>query len=181
MLAAVKTGLTADDQRLMGWYAIHTKPRQEQRALVNLEQQGYQCYLPVFLAEKLSRGRLSVVEEPLFSRYLFICLDTSRSGKGWATIRSTRGVSSLVTIGTEPAKVDMQLIDSLRHQQNLLRNQPQRLFTSGERLLVNDGPFTGIEAIYQMTSGENRAMVLIELMGKLAQMKLQPSSLRKIV
>jgi transcriptional antiterminator RfaH len=89
-------------------------------------------------------------------------------------------VSSLVTIGTEPAKVDMQLIDSLRHQQNLLRNQPERLFTSGERLLVTDGPFAGIEAIYQMTSGENRAMVLIELMGKLAQMQLQPSSLRKI-
>ena len=180
MHAAAETDLTADDQPSMGWYAIHTKSRQEQRALVNLEQQGYQCYLPVFLAEKLSRGRLSVVEEPLFSRYLFICLDTSRSGKGWATIRSTRGVSSLVTMGTEPAKLDIQLIDSLRDQQQLLRKQPQRLFAAGERLLVTDGPFAGIEAIYQMTCAENRAMVLIELMGKFAQMKLQPSSLRKI-
>ena len=31
----------------MHWYVVHTKPRQEQRALVNLMQQGYECYLPL--------------------------------------------------------------------------------------------------------------------------------------
>ena len=25
------------------WYAVHSKPRQEQRALANLAQQGYDC------------------------------------------------------------------------------------------------------------------------------------------
>lgn len=37
-------------------------PRQEQRALLNLEQQGYECYLPVLATEKLRQGVLSVVE-----------------------------------------------------------------------------------------------------------------------
>ena len=83
----------------MYWYLIYTKPRQEQRALLNLEQQGYECYLPLHAAEKLQRGKLSVVEEPLFPRYLFIQLDTSQTGKSWGPIRSTKGVSHLVAFG----------------------------------------------------------------------------------
>ena len=43
-----------------------------------------------------------------------------------------------------------------------------------------DGPFAGLEAVYQMPSGDNRAMVLIELMGKSAQMQIAPASLRKV-
>ena len=163
----------------MAWYVIHTKPRQEQRALTNLEQQGYQCYLPILSLEKLSRARLSVVEEPLFPRYLFINLDASRYGQNWAPIRSTWGVSSLVTFGGKPAKVDAALIDLLRKQQQGLSQDPQRLFSNGEHLLITDGPFTGIEAIYQMPSGENRAMVLIEVLGKLANMQIAPAHLSK--
>ena len=37
----------------MHWYLIYTKPRQEKVALQNLEQQGYQCYLPLLPKEKL--------------------------------------------------------------------------------------------------------------------------------
>ena len=45
------------EQASLAWYVIHTKPRQEQRALTNLAQQGYQCYLPMITREKLGRGR----------------------------------------------------------------------------------------------------------------------------
>ncbi|MDP1773845.1 MAG: transcription/translation regulatory transformer protein RfaH [Methylobacter sp.] len=164
----------------MHWYVIHTKPRQEQRALLNLEQQGYECYLPMVTIEKLRKGVLSVAEEPLFARYLFIRLDVSLSGKGWGAIRSTPGVSRLVTFGTEPAKVDDRLIEALRAQKDALCSQPQRLFAQGERVLITDGPFVGIEAIYQMNDGESRAMVLIELLSKPTKLNISPSSLRKI-
>lgn len=164
----------------MYWYVIHTKPRQEQRALLNLEQQGYECYLPVLAIEKLHQGVLSVAVEPLFSRYLFIRLDVSQSGKSWSPIRSTKGVSHLVTFGKEYAKVDEKLIDALRSQGDVLYNQPQRLFAEGERVMVTDGPFAGIEAIYQMSDGESRAMVLIELLSKPTQLKISPANLSKI-
>jgi transcriptional antiterminator RfaH len=162
------------------WYVIHTKPRQEQRALSNLQQQGYQCYLPIMAIEKLTRERVTVIEEPLFPRYLFICLDAGRHGQNWSPIRSTWGVSGLVTFGATPAKVDNRLINLMRQQEQGLSQEPERLFAQGETLLVADGPFAGLEAIYQMPSGENRAMVLIELMGKSAQMQIAPASLRKV-
>jgi transcriptional antiterminator RfaH len=162
------------------WYVIHTKPRQERRALVNLEQQGYACYLPMIALEKLSRAHLSLVEEPLFPRYLFISLDHGRQGQSWAPIRSTIGVSGLVTFGSSPAKIDPALIDLLRQQEADLKSTPERLFQKGERLLVSDGAFAGLEAVYQMPGGDNRAMVLIEIMGKSAQMQIAPRSLSKV-
>ena len=129
---------------------------------------------------KLSRGRVSLVEEPLFPRYLFICLDHGRQGQNWAPIRSTIGVSGLITFGSSPAKMHPDLIDVLLHQQEGLSDTPERLFQSGERLLIGSGAFAGLEAVYQMASGDNRAMVLIELMGKLAPMQIAPASLRKM-
>jgi transcriptional antiterminator RfaH len=89
-------------------------------------------------------------------------------------------VSGLVSFGSEPAKINSGLIDLLRQQEQGLSEEPQRLFSAGESLLVADGPFAGLQAVYQMASGENRAMVLIELMGKSAQMQIAPVSLRKI-
>ena len=164
----------------MHWYVIHTKAQQEQRALFNLEQQGYECYLPLLSLEKLRKGIISVIEEPLFPRYLFIHLEVNQSGKSWAPIRSTLGVSRLVTFGNEPTKVDDHLIETLRAQKESLGKHPQSLFTKDERLVITDGPFTGLEAIYQMHDGERRAMVLINLLSKTVPLKISADKLRKI-
>jgi transcriptional antiterminator RfaH len=170
----------ASEDAAMHWYLVHTKPRQETHALENLERQGYQCYLPTLLSEKLRRGALAVEDEPLFPRYLFIRLGQDNSAKSWAPIRSTKGVSRLVCFGVAPAKVDDGLIELLRAQEASMRGEPQRLFKPGERVLLTETPFAGIEGIYQMTDGERRAMVLIEIMSKMVAVRTSPSSLRKV-
>jgi len=163
----------------MYWYVIQTKPRQEKRALLNLERQGYECYLPLLAVEKLRNRKLSIVDEPLFARYLFIHLDDSQAGKSWVPIRSTKGVSHMVTFGNEYAKVDERLIEALRAQRDKNDQQPRPLFEPGERVMITSGPFAGIEAIYQMTDGERRAMVLIELLSKTTQLQISPANLSK--
>jgi transcriptional antiterminator RfaH len=166
--------------KVMSWYLVHTKPRQEKTALQNLEQQGYECYLPMLSAEKLRQRVLSVIDEPLFPRYLFIRLDTGLSAKGWGPIRFTKGVSRLVSFGNEPAKIDDRLVHLLHSQENTHQTQPQRLFSNGERVMIVEGAFAGLEAIYQLTDGEGRVMVLIELISKPVQMRVAPASLRKL-
>jgi transcriptional antiterminator RfaH len=164
----------------MYWYVIHTKPRQEQRALVNLVQQGFGCYLPLMAVEKLRQGNVAVVQEPLFSRYLFIRLSTGQSTQSWTPIRSTLGVSSLVNFGGEPAKVSTELIETLRRQHDDLYEKPARLFNTGDQVEIKDGPFAGLQGIYQMKNGEHRAMVLIELMSKPSKLTFSPANLRKV-
>ena len=163
----------------MYWYLVHTKPRQEKCALENLERQGYQCYLPTLPSEKLRQGLLTVSDEPLFPRYLFIRLGQGVSAKSWAPIRSTKGVSRLVSFGVEPAKVEGGLIELLRVQEASVQTEPDRLFNPGERVRLTEGPFAGIEGIYQMTDGECRVMVLIEILSKPVAIRVAPTGLRK--
>ena len=160
------------------WYLIHTKIRQEAVALENLERQGFECFVPQIRTEKLRRGKLQVVQEPLFPRYFFIRLDTSQQGKSWNPIRYTTGVSRLVSFGNVPAKVDDALVSAIQAQ---LQAQPlqQSHFAPGEQLRINQGPFAGLEAIYQMADGIARVMVLIEIMSKQVQLSIEPGSLSK--
>jgi transcriptional antiterminator RfaH len=164
----------------MDWYVIHTKPRQEARALVNLESQGYECYLPQFTRQKLQRGVIELSQEPLFPRYLFIQLDSTHSSKSWGPIRSTLGVSRLVTFGFEPARADSTLIDLLKKHNKEIDIEPTRLYQPGERLLITEGPFVGIEAIFEMDDGASRAMVLIELLSKPIRLKIPIANLSTV-
>lgn len=163
----------------MHWHLVHTKPKQEKRALENLIRQGYQCYLPTLPSEKLRQGRLTVADEPLFPRYLFIRLGQEDSAKSWLPIRSTKGVSRLVSFGIHPAQVDDNLIELLRTQEGLVQSEPERLFSPGERVLLINTPFAGIEGVYKMTDGERRVMVLIEMLSKPVAVRVTPACLRK--
>lgn len=165
----------------MHWYLVHTKPRQEKCALENLERQGYECYLPTFPKEKLLQSGMAIADEPLFPRYLFIRLGQGHTDQSWTPIRSTKGVSQLVRFGVNPAKVHDGLIDCLRATEAAVQASPERLFTLGEQVRLNDGAFVGIEGVYQMADGERRVMVLIELMGKPVVMKVDAASLQKVV
>ena len=145
----------------MNWYAIHSKPRQEERALENLQRQGFEAWLPLLTVEKVLRSKLVQVVEPMFSRYLFIRLDTEQTN--WSPIRSTLGVSKLVSFGNRPAVVADELIEAL---QQLPEQAPQRLIQPGHQVKIVSGPLRGLEGIYQQADGELRAMVLIELLNK---------------
>ena len=164
----------------MHWYLIHTKPRQEQCALQNLQWQGYECYFPTMPAENLRLGKLDLINQALFPRYLFIRLGQGPSAQSWAPIRSTKGVSRLVTFGSTPAKVDDDLIKSLRNQEKIAQVEPDRLFKSGERVRITATPFADVEGIYQMTNADQRVIVLIELMSKPVKIRLTPSQVQKI-
>ena len=64
--------------------------------------------------EKLRQGLLTTVDDPLFSRYLFICLGRGDSFKSLAPIRSMKGVVRLVSFGIDLVRVDDGLIEYLR-------------------------------------------------------------------
>ncbi len=161
----------------LSWYLVHTKPRQEVIALANLERQGYECYLPQMRIERIRRRKAEVTTEPMFPRYLFIRLDSSDQGKSWSPIRSTLGVSQLVHFGARAAKVDDNLVDLLRQRERALPTEA--MFHSGDSVVIADGPFAGIEAIYQTSDAERRAFILLEILSKPVSMQIDAGRLRK--
>lgn len=164
----------------MNWYLLFTKPRQESIALENLIRQGYECYLPTMRAEKIRRGALTLVDEPLFPRYLFIRLGSASSSTSWGPIRSTKGVSRLVIFGAEPARVGDALIAALAAREGSSQTSPKRLFNEGDPVRLMEPPFVGIEGVYQIADGARRAVVLIEILSKVVRVPVAQTSLRKV-
>ena len=155
------------------WYVVQTKPRQEGRARDNLENQGIRCVLPMLKVEKIRRRTRQWVDEPLFARYLFIELGGENAR--WNALRSTRGVTQLVQFGGVPAKVPCEWMNAIQVRDKA----PVPLFETGQRVVVTDGPFKGIEGIYQQRDGESRAIVLLELLGKQCTGKFPLEGLRR--
>jgi transcriptional antiterminator RfaH len=169
--------LTVITSPTTAWYLVHTKPRQEDVALTNLERQGYECYLPQMRIERVRRRKAEVATEPMFPRYLFIRLDSSDQGKSWSPIRSTLGVSQLVHFGARAAKVDDALVDLLRQREQ--STLAEAMFATGDSVVITDGPFAGIEAIFQTADAERRAFILLEILSIPVPMQIDAGRLRK--
>jgi transcriptional antiterminator RfaH len=97
----------------------------------------------------------------MFSRYLFIRLDKTQSN--WSPIRSTLGVSKLVSFGNVPAVVPDELIQALQQADG---SQRHYLLKEGDAVQFVSGPLQGLEGILQQRDGELRALVLIELISQ---------------
>ena len=162
------------------WYLVHTKARQEETALTNLERQKYRCYMPMLHFEKIRRGKSVIVEEPMFPSYVFVQLDNSGNGQSWTPIRSTLGVRELVRFGGQSPRVDPDLIGALLEREHMQQANPQALFAAGDKVVVMEGAFAGMEAIYQTADAERRSMILLNMLNKPVQMRIEPSLLRKV-
>lgn len=162
------------------WYVVYTKPREEDRAREHLERQGHQCYLPLLSLEKRRRGRVVPVTEPLFPRYLFIRSAEDLATAGWGSLRSTRGVVKLVGFGAGPVTVDEAFLDALRERTTRGTPELQTMFQPGERVLIEEGPFRGLEAVFSMKEGADRAAVLLEFLGQEVQAAVPYATLKKL-
>src|SRR5580704_7010275 len=82
------------------WYLVQCRARQDERALENLQRQGFECYHPVYESERIQRGRKHLTSVALFPGYLFVRLDPVNDN--WLPIRSTRGVIQVVRFNEFP-------------------------------------------------------------------------------
>lgn len=160
------------------WYLLQSKPRSEFKAAQELENQGYEVFLPVIEAQKIRAKKAQSIIEPLFSRYLFIRLN--QTTHNWAPIRSTKGVSQIVRFANQPAYVSEVLVAELR---NFMRTLPvKQPFQQGETVSVLNGPFRGLMGVFQklrtMANGEVRAIVLIDILGKQQMLELEPEFMK---
>jgi transcriptional antiterminator RfaH len=153
----------------MHWLLAYTKPRCELLAEENLTRQGFEVVCPMMRAQKLRRRRWRWVEEPLFPRYVFV---GAQEEQAWAPIRSTLGVTSLVRFGGVFASLPVALIESLR----AAAEGPQLarlVFKQGQKVRIVAGPYASIEAVFEMAEGEDRAAVLLDLLGRQNRVRVE--------
>lgn len=168
-----------DELPAKSWYLVYTKSRQEEVALTNLARQGYGVYLPHVREARKRQGCRIMVVEPLFPRYLFICLDTHTDN--WGPIRSTLGVASLVRFGQEPARIPDELVDFLRAREGDagLHEWAEQNYRAGDRVRVAEGAFRGYEGILLARNSRERVVVLLDILGHQVRTKADVSQLER--
>ena len=151
------------------WYLIKTKPGQEKKAIINLENQNYHVYCPW--------AKINNKSVVLFPGYLFIQLD--ENSQNWSPIRSTIGVSRFVRFGLNYAKISDNIIDfiKLNEQSTFKKVKNLHNFKSGDSVQINDGVFKNCIAIFESFKSDERVLLLLNIMGQQQTIIIEKKSL----
>jgi len=149
------------------WYVVQTHVNAELKAASNLGRQGFSVYLPRYLKRRSHARKVDVVARPLFPRYLFVAIDLS--AQRWRSIQSTLGVSHLVSVGDQPARVEDGVIDALKAREDALgfvTLAPRPMFSPGDKVRIVDGAFVDSLALVEDIGDRHRVAVLLNLLGR---------------
>ena len=165
----------------LNWFAVVTKPRQEQIALENLQRQGFECFLPMAENPYQRRSKKQQKQiEPLFPRYLF--LNAIAKTQNLAPVRSTYGVISMVRFGTELAVIPEHIINAIKQritpETGLIEIKAIQI-KPGDKVKVFDGPLAGLNGIVQEKSSEKRTIILMKLLGRPTKVKVDSLILQR--
>jgi len=162
----------------LNWWVVQTKPQAETLAMSHLEQQGMTTYCPMYQKETIHGLQVKTIVTPLFPRYGFV-LANQIAQHAVHAIRSTRGVNRLLRVGDMPSTMDASIIDEIRALEAQHQNQTDRYFKSNDEVRITGGLYQGLEGIYQMDEGLERAVVLLSLLQKDTRLTLDKTQLRK--
>lgn len=162
------------------WYAVHCKPQQDSRAELHLLNQDFQVFRPLVRMRRRRRGRYHAVRESMFPRYLFINLDDV--AENWGSIRSTRGVNGMVRWGDHvpvvPDHVILNLRDALGDDGCVDLSHTDD-YKPDESVYITEGPFAGYQALFQARNGQERVIVLLEIMQQTQRLTLPDTSIAR--
>lgn len=150
------------------WYVVHTKPRLEQAAQEQLQRQGFEVYLPLFrVFRKRPRAEKPLLRhEAMFPRYLF--LRPTRPTQSLSVVRSTLGVTRLVTFGTQPATLVDAAVQAIRRAEAARETAPLDAispYKPGMPVRLLDPALAGLQALVQSVS-RDRVTLLLDILGR---------------
>lgn len=171
------------------WYVAYTQARQESIAVANLQQQNFDAYLPLFKTLK-KHGKSTAASfigkktepadmpahrpdvdqlitfEPMFPRYVFF--RPANPKQSISTVRSTRGVNSVLMFGANLAVIQHEVLQAIRCRE-LQRNQAPinaiSPFQPGSHVRFRDPVFQRLEGLVQSVSAQ-RIVLLLEILGR---------------
>jgi transcriptional antiterminator RfaH len=153
------------------WFAVNTKPRNEDRAASNLVAGGIEVLAPKLKLRKFKNGRFVEVIEQMFPNYIFVKfhpLDEFR------LVKYTRGVKTIVHFGNKIIPIREELIDFIRSRLvDGVATIQKKSFKKGEKILIKDGPFKGLSGIFEKElEGKERVMILLDSVQFAASMEI---------
>ena len=157
------------------WYLVVCKPKQEERAKTNLQNQGIEAFYPKLTTERLVKGRRTVKQIALFPNYLFVCLE-SKNGN-FSAVKNTRGIGGFVSYGANYQLVSKHIIDQLKNERS--HTIESQIPKTGDVVSVNNDSFSNIQAIYKEPDGDLRSILLINLLNQKIEVSVDNKDIKQ--
>ena len=143
------------------WYALYTKPRWEKKVNLVLNNKGIECWCPLRKTEKQWSDRKKIVEEPLFTSYVFVYIEVTDRTK----VLMTDGILNFVYYVGKPAVIRSEEIDLIKKylSESDAKVTVQSLSSLDEntRIKVNHGVFMDTTGTV-LKGGKKKVFVKLE-------------------
>jgi len=154
------------------WYLVKTKSKQEDIAILNLENQNFHVYCPFVLIRNKN--------EVLFPGYIFIQLD--KDTQNWSPIRSTKGVLHFVRFGLSYAKIPDNIIKFIKTNELNTAEKLKNInkFKPGDKVQISDGVFKNCIAIFKSYKSDERVILLMNILGQQQKLTIKQETLNAL-
>ena len=162
------------------WFVLQFKPNSHHLAAKNLNQQGFETFLPLLDTTSRELSRFINTSKPLFPGYMFVRFDRTESY--WHKIKNTYGVSRLITFNSSLKSIPTTFVNSLMKRYDSSGKLISIVkMKKGDKVKILEGPFANFIATVEEYEAEHRIWVLMDLMGRKSKIlapsdTLQPSN-----
>jgi len=171
-----------EEQSDTGWFCVRSKPKSEHIAARNL--QGFanldEVFCPRIRYEKSTRRGKVWFVEALFPGYLFARFDLWRDLRA---VNATPGVSGVLRFADSYPRISDACVGELREEfpeeADAIRVIDPEI-SVGDEVVLTSGPMAGLQTIVtRLSSGTERARVLLEWLGQEREAEVSLSSLSR--
>ena len=165
------------------WAVLKTKPTRENYVQYQLRDLGIETYFPLLKIFKKDLHKSQRQIEPFFPGYILARLDP---GGDLFRVRGVRGVTSVVSFGGQPARLDPRVIEDFRLRENgkgyicVHRTKPE--FQWRDPIQIVSGPFAGYRGLFgRYLDSRLRVCVLLDILKPQTPVELPLSSVSATV
>lgn len=141
------------------WYALYTKGRHEKFIDDQLKKKSIEAFLPIRRVKKRWSDRTVIVDEPLFSSYLFVKTNPML----FSNVLKTKGAVKFVSAQARPIPIEESVIRSLKTLiDQEIAIDPFPYLAVGQRVCVRSGIFKGVEG-FIVRKDDKKCRVVISI------------------
>ncbi len=150
------------------WHALYVRSRAEKKVLSQLEDNGFQAYLPLITQVRKWSDRKKKVEEPLFKSYVFVYSNE----KEHIPILNVYGVIKFVTFEKKAVVVPENQILAIKKFVNEYESgeeykmQNNADLKEGQMVRIINGPMKGLVGRLDTIRNKRHLIVFIEVVGQ---------------
>jgi transcriptional antiterminator NusG len=157
------------------WYAIWTRSRHEQVVREQLEQKGFEAFLPTLPRWSRWKDRKKKIDWPLFPGYCFARFGMAER----LPILKCSGVVNIISFNGEIAPIPEQEIDGIRRLvESNLQYDPCPLIREGMMVEVTHGPLKGVIGRLTRKGAHARLVLAVDLIGQAVSVEVDAADIR---